>query len=49
MVSKDSSDSSDSDYICDRWVWMSGLEVIVDFVGSELKCGAYLNTNIITC
>ena len=48
MVSKDSSESSDSDYIGDCCVWTSGLEVIVNFVGSEFKCGAYLNTNIIT-
>ena len=45
MVSKDSSESSNSDYISDRCVWMNGLKVILDLVGSEFKCGAYSSTN----
>ena len=48
MVSKDSLESSNSDHICDHCVWTSGLEVIIDFISSEFKCGGYLNTNIIT-
>ena len=36
MVSKCFLESSNPDYICDRRVWTSGL---------ELKCGAYLSTN----
>ena len=45
MVSKDSSESSNSDYICDCHVWTNGMKVIVDLVGSEFKCGAYSSTN----
>ena len=45
MVSKDFSESSDSDYICDRRVWTNGSKVIVNLVSSEFKCGAYSSTN----